>query len=108
VAPLVAAPCTSITATTVPSATSSLSLTRISFTTPATLDGTSIVALSDSSVTRPWSLATLSPGLTRISMTGTPLRSPMSGTLISIVLAMGPYRRWGVRRFYRRKRVNRE
>ena len=38
---------------------------------PAAEEGTSSVALSDSSVTRPWSLATVSPTATRISMTGT-------------------------------------
>ena len=51
-------------------------------------DGTSIVALSDSSVTRPWSFPTVSPGLTSSSITGTSLLSPMSGTRSSIV-AMG-------------------
>ena len=63
---------TSISATTAPSAISSPSLTLISFTTPANADGTSIVALSDSSVTRPWSFFTVSPTATRISITGTP------------------------------------
>ena len=33
--------------------------------------GTSMVALSDSSVSRPWSFFTVSPGATRISITGT-------------------------------------
>ena len=40
---------------------------------PAAEDGTSSVALSDSSVTRPWSFFTVSPTATRISMTGTSL-----------------------------------
>ena len=61
----------SISATTCPSAISSPSLTLISLTTPATEEGTSIVALSDSRVIRPWSFVTVSPGLTRISITGT-------------------------------------
>ncbi len=43
----------SITATTMPSDTSSPTLTLTSFTTPSNGAGTSIVALSDSSVTRP-------------------------------------------------------
>ncbi len=63
----------SMIATTVPSEISSPSLTLSSLTTPATDEGTSIVALSDSSVTRPWSLLTVSPGLTRTSMTGMPV-----------------------------------
>src|SRR5580765_3452733 len=65
------APSDSTIATTVPSEISSPSLTLISLTTPATDDGTSIVALSDSSVTRPWSLATVSPAFTSTSITGT-------------------------------------
>ena len=52
---------------------------------PAAGDGTSIVALSDSSVTSESSAATVSPGFTKISMTGMSLKSPMSGTLTSIV-----------------------
>ena len=50
---------------------------------PAPGDGISIVALSDSSVTSDCSFAILSPGLTRISMTSTFLKSPMSGTFTS-------------------------
>ena len=46
---------------------------------PANGDGTSIVALSDSSVTSGVSAPTSSPGLTRISITGTSAKSPMSG-----------------------------
>ena len=53
---------------------------------PAAGEGTSIVALSDSSVTSESSAATVSPGFTSTSMTGTSLKSPMSGTLTSIVL----------------------
>ncbi len=55
-----------------------------STTLPATGDGTSIVALSDSSVTSDWSTLTSSPGFTSTSITGTSLKSPMSGTLTSI------------------------
>jgi hypothetical protein len=47
-------------------------LTLISLTTPATDDGTSMVALSLSSVTRPWSFLTVSPTATSTSMTGMP------------------------------------
>src|SRR5690349_10826058 len=51
--------------------------------------GTSIVALSDSSVTSESSVFTMSPGLTNTSMTGTSLKSPMSGTRTSIVAPAG-------------------
>ncbi len=50
---------------------------------PAAGDGTSIVAFSVSSVTRPCSAATSSPGLTRISMISTSAKSPRSGTTTS-------------------------
>src|SRR5882724_611937 len=60
-------------------------LTLSSLTTPAAGDGISIVALSDSSVISDCSLVTLSPGLTRTSMTSTLLKSPMSGTFTSTV-----------------------
>jgi len=43
-----------------------------------------MVALSDSSVSRPWSFFTDSPTFTRISMTGTPESLPRSGTRASI------------------------
>src|SRR6201996_590272 len=72
----------SIKAMTSPSDNSSPSLTFNSFTTPPNGAGTSIVALSDSSVIRPWSLATVSPTLTSTSITGTPVL-PISGTLAS-------------------------
>src|SRR5215472_42096 len=62
-------------------------LTRSSRTTPASDEGISIVALSDSSVMSEASLATRSPGLTRISMTSTLWKSPMSGTFTSIIWA---------------------
>src|SRR5690606_9493825 len=68
-----ASPAVSISATTLPSERVSPSLTFSSLTTPANGAGTSSVALSDSSVTRPWSLATVSPGATSTSMTGTSL-----------------------------------
>jgi hypothetical protein len=61
---------------------------EISFTTPASGDGISIVALSDSSEMSDCSFATVSPGFTRISMTSTPLKSPMSGTLTSTSFAI--------------------
>ena len=50
-------------------------------TVPAAGAGTSIVALSDSSVTSGSSAATVSPAFTWISITGTSVKSPMSGTL---------------------------
>jgi len=80
------APLASRVISTLPSLTLSPTLARRSFTTPAAGDGTSIVALSDSSVTRESSGFTVSPGLTNTSMIGTSLKSPMSGTLTSIVL----------------------
>src|SRR5207302_5495676 len=66
-----------------PSLTLSPTLSFKSLTTPDVGAGTSIVALSDSSVTSGSSASTLSPGLTNTSMTGTFLKSPMSGTLTS-------------------------
>src|SRR5690606_6332142 len=65
------APSPSSTTTTLPSDTVSPTLIFSSRTTPACEDGTSIVALSDSSVTRPWSFATVSPTATSTSITGT-------------------------------------
>ena len=56
---------------TLPSDNLSPTLTFSSLTTPDALDGTSIVALSDSSVTRPWSCFTVSPTATSTSITGT-------------------------------------
>jgi hypothetical protein len=47
------------------------SATRISFTTPAADEGTSIVALSDSRVTSASSTLTTSPTMTQMSITGT-------------------------------------
>src|SRR5271167_4775315 len=75
-----------------PSLTLSPTLTLSSLTVPATGAGTSMVALSDSRVTSESSAFTASPGLTNTSMTGTSLKSPMSGTLTSIVLIGVPNR----------------
>ena len=71
---------------TLPSLTLSPNLTLSSCTLPANGAGTSIVALSDSSVTSESSAFTLSPGLTMMSITGMSLKSPMSGTFTSIAL----------------------
>ena len=90
---------TSAMASTSPADTVSPTFTFNSLMTPASLAGTSIVALSDSSVTRPWSFATVSPGCTSSSITGTSLSSPMSGTFSSMVLAM--VFPWGSRRLKR-------
>src|SRR5256885_11884757 len=72
---------------TAPWETLSPTLTRSSLTIPASEEGISIVALSDSSVMREVSLATRSPGFTRTSMTSMSLKSPMSGTCTSIICA---------------------
>src|SRR5690348_3864516 len=72
---------------TLPSLSLSPTLARSSFTVPAAGDGTSIVALSDSSVTSGSSTLTVSPAFTNTSMTGTSLKSPISGTLTSCVCA---------------------
>ena len=66
-----------------PALTLSPMLTFRSFTVPALGDGTSIDALSDSSVISGSSGLTLSPPFTAISMIGTSLKSPMSGTRTS-------------------------
>ncbi len=71
-----------------PSDTLSPGLIFISLTTPAKGAGTSIVALSDSSVISESSALTVSPGLTRTSITGMFLKSPMSGTRTSRKLPM--------------------
>src|SRR6266542_6387753 len=68
-----AAACVSNVRMTLPSLTLSPTLILTSLTTPALGDGTSIVALSDSSVTSGSSGFTLSPGLTNTSITGTSL-----------------------------------
>src|SRR2546429_553833 len=71
-----------------PSLTLSPTLTLTSLTVPAAGDGTSIVALSDSRVTTGVSVLIVSPGLTSTSMTGTSLKSPMSGTSTLTIVAM--------------------
>ncbi|MNY48485.1 hypothetical protein D3C86_1838240 [compost metagenome] len=63
-----------------PLETRSPSLIVTATTVPAPGLGTSIEALSDSSVSSGSSNATLSPGLTNTSITGRSLKSPMSGT----------------------------
>ncbi len=68
-----APPAPSSTTISVPSDTASPTFTRMSLTVPAAGDGTSIVALSDSSVISDCSASTLSPTFTLISMTGTSL-----------------------------------
>src|SRR5258706_2043892 len=73
---------------TLPMETLSPTLTLISVTTPAWVEGTSMVALSLSSETRESSFLMVSPALTRISMTGISAKSPISGTLTSMRFAM--------------------
>src|SRR5262245_5095793 len=77
-----AAPVASVRIT-VPSLTLSPCLTLSSCTIPPSGDGTSIDALSDSRVTSDCSGLIVSPGFTMISMTGTSLKSPISGTRTS-------------------------
>ncbi len=87
-------------------ATMSPALTRAPFATwifatvPAAEDGTSIVALSVSSVTSGDSSPTVSPSLTRTSMTSTSLKSPRSGTRTSSAAgaAAGAFFEAGARR----------
>jgi hypothetical protein len=69
-----------------PCETLSPTLIFSSLTMPAAGEGTSMVALSDSRLTSGSSLATTSPGLTSTSITGTSVKSPISGTLTSITL----------------------
>src|SRR5207248_8198287 len=69
----------------VPSETLSPTLTFSSAIAPPMGDGTSIVALSDSSVINGSSGFTVSPLFTCTSITGTSLKSPMSGTRTSSV-----------------------
>src|SRR5712671_295918 len=80
----------SSTRITFPSLTLSPTFTLRSLTVPAAGEGTSIVALSDSSAMSGSSGFTASPGLTKTWITGTSLKSPMSGTLISSVLIGSP------------------
>ena len=67
-----------------PMLTLSPTLTFISLSTPAADEGISIDALSDSTVISDCSTRIASPGLTMTSITATSLKSPMSGTRISI------------------------
>ena len=85
--PLPDASPTSTESSSVPLATLSPTDTLRSCTTPANGDGTSIVALSDSSVTSGSSSATVSPAETSTSITGTSSKSPMSGTVTSFTSA---------------------
>src|SRR3990167_826352 len=80
-----AAPAASSNTTTVPCLTLSPSLTLSSVTTPPSLAGISMEALSDSTVIRLCSGLMVSPTLTSSSMTATSSRSPISGTLISTI-----------------------
>ena len=68
---------------TLPSLTRSPTLTFSSATLPLKGEGTSIEALSDSSVTSGCSGLMVSPGFTMTSMIGTSLKSPISGTRTS-------------------------
>ncbi len=68
-----AAPCSSSSSTSEPSETASPTLIFSALTMPLLGDGTSMVALSDSSVTSESSALTVSPALTCTSMTGTSL-----------------------------------
>ena len=67
----------------VPTETVSPTETLTAVTVPAAGAGTSIVALSDSSVISGSSAATVSPTATWISMIGTSAKSPISGTTTS-------------------------
>src|SRR3954453_9829594 len=84
-APSPPAPAPSSVRISVPSDTVSPTDTFSSATLPAVGDGPSIVALSDSSVMSGSSSAAGAPGWTIPSMTGTPEKSPMSGTWTSTV-----------------------
>src|SRR5574343_238833 len=82
-----AAPASTLIST-APSLTREPSWISTSLTVPATVDGTSMVALSDSSVAIASSTLMLSPTLTNRSMTGTSEKSPISGTLTSMIWLM--------------------
>ena len=69
-----------------PVTTLSPTLIKISLTTPATGAGTSIEALSPSTLMIDWSTSTVSPTFTIISVTFTS-SEPISGTLTSTTLA---------------------
>ena len=68
----------------VPIDTLSPTFARTSATAPATGEGTSIAALSDSRVISDCSALTTSPSFTSTSITGTSWKSPISGTFTSI------------------------
>ena len=70
-----------------PVTTLSPTLIKISFTTPATGAGTSIDALSPSTLMIDWSTSTVSPTFTIISVTFTS-SEPISGTLTSTTLTV--------------------
>ena len=76
-----------------PSETRSPTLTLSSFTTPVSVAGTSIEALSDSMVMSESSTFTLSPGLTITSMTSTFSKSPISGSLMLTSAPITSHRR---------------
>ena len=78
-----APPCCSTCRITEPFETRSPFFTARLFTTPAAVEGTSIVAFSVSSVSSGVSTAILSPGFTNTSMTSTSWKSPRSGTATS-------------------------
>ncbi len=88
-----AAPSVSIIVMTEPCETLSLCLTFTSLMVPATSAGTSIVALSVSSVMTPCSFSMVSPALIWTSMISTSEKSPMSGTFSSTRLMLSPRRR---------------
>jgi len=72
--------------------TLSPSATLSARTTPACEHGISIDALSLSTVTSDCSAFTRSPTLTSSSITATSVKSPMSGTLTSIIAMMNAFR----------------
>ena len=77
-------PATSSLITTVPSFTLSPVLMNTSFTVPACVEGTSMVALSVSRVISPSSFSMVSPTETNTSITSTSSSEPISGTATSI------------------------
>ena len=72
-----------------PSETLSPTFTSTDLTTPASLEGTSIVALSVSRTIKLSSTSISSPTLTNTSITSTPLASPISGIFTSVKFAKG-------------------
>jgi hypothetical protein len=84
---MAAAPSASMVRIRLPCETLSPTLTFTSPTVPACGEGTSMVALSLSNVSSGSSTAIFWPALTWTSMIGMSLKSPMSGTLISTVIA---------------------